>query len=76
MKSPSFKELQSYSMDDLVKLYDQESTNTYVGIGFILDEISRRKRAEEDKRSLTIAKLSLLISTLSTIIAIISLFNK
>lgn len=76
MKCPSFKELQSYSMNDLVALYDRENANTFVGVNFILDEISRRKQAAESKRSLTIAKISLLASISSTIIAIISLFNK
>ena len=49
MKCPSFKELQSFSKDDLERLYDQETTSTYVGINFILDEISRREQAKENK---------------------------
>lgn len=75
MKCPSFKELQSFSKDDLERLYDQETTSTYVGINFILDEISRREQAKENKRGLVVAEMSLLVSILSFITSLISLFS-
>lgn len=75
MKCPSFKELQSFSKDDLERLYDQETTSTYVGINFILDEISRREQAKENKRGLIVAEMSLLVSILSFITSLISLFS-
>ena len=75
MKCPSFEELQSFSKDDLKRLYDRETANTYVGINFILDEISRREQAKENKRGLAVAELSLLVSILSFITSLISLFS-
>jgi len=73
-KCPSYEEIKNMSDEDLIKAYNKQTENTFVGTNFWLDEIIRRENDKITKRTIKISKISLGVAILSLISSIIGLF--
>lgn len=65
-------QLREMSDDDIVLLHDAESTNTFVGLNYFLDELRRRETERGIAASTDLARKTFWLSVASSVLALAS----
>lgn len=70
----SWKRLQAMTDADLQSVLDEHAPGALVELGFYLDEINRRAQRRAMDAAHDLARKTLLLSVVATVVAVVSLF--
>jgi CII-binding regulator of phage lambda lysogenization HflD len=71
--TPTLKQLQEMSDDDIIETYNSTSKNTAVGLQFFLDELNRRSQNRQSNEMLRMTRQVTFMTVITTIATVINL---